>query len=67
MVGICKWSIQNPCGQTTDNPKVIPQLPFTYVENAMKYQNIYDVNYDYCHNIGPDVVFQYTPKSNVVC
>ncbi|XP_073391218.1 uncharacterized protein [Physcomitrium patens] len=62
---ICKWSVDNPCGQTLDNPKIIPKLPFTYYESSFKYKNVYNSSIDFCHNIGPDVVFQYTAISNM--
>ena len=56
----------NPCGQTKENPKIIPSLPFFYYDDSSKYLNIYDTDFDDCHSSGPDVVFQYTPSVDMV-
>ena len=65
-VDVCKYTSMNPCGQTKENPKIIPSLPFFYYDDSSKYMNIYDTDFDDCHSSGPDVVFQYTPSIDMV-
>lgn len=55
------------CGETADNPKIIPSLPFYYLEDTSTYQNGFNnkSNPD-CSGSGPDVVFQYTATADMV-
>ncbi|MCO5582600.1 hypothetical protein L7F22_036498 [Adiantum nelumboides] len=63
---VCKFTSSNPCGQSVENPKVIPSLPFAYYDDTTRYANIYDTKFDTCHSSGPDVVFQYTAVTDMV-
>ncbi|KAJ7552075.1 hypothetical protein O6H91_06G040800 [Diphasiastrum complanatum] len=63
---VCQKTSTNSCGQTANTPKVIPSLPFYYVEDSNLYENVYDSSFDKCHSSGPDVVFQYTAPSDMI-
>ncbi|CAM6098029.1 unnamed protein product [Calypogeia fissa] len=55
------------CGETADNPKIIPSLPFYYVDDTSTYLD--DINNKSnlnCSGSGPDVVFQYTATTDMV-
>ncbi|BBN05436.1 hypothetical protein MPTK1_3g13090 [Marchantia polymorpha subsp. ruderalis] len=63
--GVCKKTATNRCGQDVDYPKVIPSLPFYYIDDSSQYQDIYNESFDArCHSNGPDLLFQYTPSAN---
>ncbi|CAI5471174.1 unnamed protein product, partial [Closterium sp. Yama58-4] len=55
-----------PCGQSVEQPKVVPALPFYYEDDSTHYRDLYNAKLDSCHDTGPDVVFQYTPPQNMV-
>eukprot|EP00897_Mesotaenium_endlicherianum_P010131 jgi/Mesen1/9146/ME000580S08481 len=56
-----------PCGQSRENPKVVPYLPFFYVDDSTNYRDVYNgSNSGACHDSGPDVVFTYTAPFTMV-
>ncbi|CAI5975924.1 unnamed protein product, partial [Closterium sp. NIES-65] len=65
-VALDKDVCKAPCGQSVEQPKVVPALPFYYEDDSTHYRDLYNAKLDKCHDTGPDVVFQYTPPQNMV-